>query len=75
MAGRHREATVAADIARYEAQALDAKARRRQAKGKPAAVTRKDVETLMDSMTAEGRAHVVMQAVHALRVQPATWPR
>jgi hypothetical protein len=47
---------------------------RRDAKGKPT-VTREHVDVLMDAMTHEGRAHVIMQATHRLRIQPATWPK
>jgi hypothetical protein len=37
-------------------------------------VTQAHVDTLMNAMTPEGRAHVAMLATHRLCVRPATWP-
>jgi hypothetical protein len=48
-------------------------AQRRAAKGKPV-VTRATVETLMNAMTPEGRAHVAAMAAYRLHVRPSRIP-
>jgi hypothetical protein len=72
MAAKDRAATHERERQRFEAQALGAAAKRRHAKPD---VSRADVETLLDSMTPQVRAEVILAAVHRLRVSPAAWPK
>jgi len=72
MAAKDRAATHERDRQRFEAQALAADAKRRAAKP---TVSRAQIDTLMDSMTDEGRAHVAMMATIKAGLRPATWPR
>jgi phage head maturation protease len=51
----------------FKADSVQAK--HRAAKGKPA-VSRESVDTLMATLSPEGRAHVITQAIQHLRVQP-----
>jgi hypothetical protein len=72
MAAKDRAATHERDRQRFEAQGLGIDAKRRAAKP---TVTREQVDTLMNVLSPEDRAHVAMLATIKAGLRPATWPR
>jgi hypothetical protein len=74
MAAKDKADVYERDRQQRETARLAADAKRRAAKGKPA-VTRPQVDILMNEMSPEGRAHVAAMAVYRTGIRPATWPK
>jgi hypothetical protein len=72
MASLHAEEKIARDRLQRETARLAAQARRRSAKVKPT-VSAADVQTLMDSMSNEGRAVVTAMASNKLVRRTLPW--